>query len=200
VHGPSRVRDGITSGASHQRCRCGVGVAPVGPVGDPQNRGSGGRFRVGPLESRNDHGGLRVDGDHEHGDAFSDGHGCIPREVQQVRSGSDQDAVEPGILGGVGCSPQPLGEVIGGERSGLGKAAMIAHGSHFRARGITGQPVAPTAAPVILESPVIGGAGGLSLRTRRQQESAHSRVRRWIEAPSRSLAGARTWHQAFQPS
>lgn len=44
-------------------------------------------------------------GDHEHGDAFSDGRRCISGEVQQVRPGSDQNAVEPGILGGVGCSP-----------------------------------------------------------------------------------------------
>jgi hypothetical protein len=55
----------------------------------------------------------------------------------------------------VGGSPQPLGEVIGGERSRLGIAAMLTHGSHFRARGVAGQPITLNKQPLRLEVPKV---------------------------------------------
>ena len=119
VHRPSRVGQCVAPRPEKSRCRL-VRVAAVGPVREPEDGGAGCLLRVGPFEPRDDHRRLAVDGDDQHGDAFGDRDGRVSREVEQVRSGGEQQPGQAGRFCGPRRSLQSRGEVCGGERGGCG--------------------------------------------------------------------------------
>ena len=124
VHRPGGVGQRVAPRLEQARGRL-VGIAAVGPVDELEDGCAGRAFGVGSFELGHDHRRLAVDGDDQHGDAFGDRDRRVPGEVEQVGAGGEQQAGQARLGRGLRCSPQPHGEVLGGEWSRCSRIGSI---------------------------------------------------------------------------